>query len=200
MLTFDTVNNVTENTGKDEVYLWELFVNGNKQAFTDLYKLVYDKLYAYGLRFRIDDEYISDIIHEIFIKLYTKPERIKDPATIKAYLFMAFRNAYLNHSHYLQKHVGLHQTDSFDLQFKIEDTFLEDREEKENLRLRIEKILGSLTPRQREIIYLRFLHQMDYDEITKVMDLSGQAARNLIYRAIQSIRKNNTGGYILFMA
>ncbi|WP_370526826.1 sigma factor-like helix-turn-helix DNA-binding protein [Bacteroides sp. 51] len=39
------------------------------------------------------------------------------------------------------------------------------------------------------MIYLEFLHQMSYEEIVQVMDMSEQAARNLTYRAMEKMRK-----------
>jgi RNA polymerase sigma factor (sigma-70 family) len=181
----------SENNEKDEIVLWNSFIKGDKDAFSVFYKVFYPKLFAYGLRLRVSEEYVRDIIQELFLKLYTKPEIIKEPETLKAYLFMSFRNACINHEIYLRKHIDISNINTFDLQFGIEDTSIEEKEEEEYTRQKVKEILDSLTPRQREIIYLRFLHQMEYEEISRIMNLSGQAARNLIYRAIDSIRKNS---------
>ena len=54
-----------------------------------------------------------------------------------------------------------------------------------------------MTPRQKEIIYLRFLHQKEYEEIAQIMDMSEQAARNLTYRAMEKIRKENNDFFVL---
>jgi RNA polymerase sigma factor (sigma-70 family) len=75
---------------------------------------------------------------------------------------------------------------------------LEDEEERNEIKEKIDAILKSLTPRQKEIIYLRFLQQMEYDEIAKIMNMSEQAARNLLHRALENARKNNTG-LVLFI-
>ena len=63
----------------------------------------------------------------------------------------------------------------------------------------IKRILDGLTPRQREIIYLRFLHQMDYKEIAVIMNLSEQAARNLTHRAMDKLRKENDTGFLILI-
>ncbi|MDR1091997.1 MAG: sigma-70 family RNA polymerase sigma factor [Prevotella sp.] len=181
----------SENNERDEIVLWNSFIKGDKDAFSAFYKVFYPKLFAYGLRLRVSEEYVRDIIQELFLKLYTKPEIIKEPETLRAYLFMSFRNACINHEMYSRKHVDISNINTFDLQFSIENTSIEEEEEKEYTRQKVKEILDDLTPRQREIIYLRFLHQMEYEEISRIMNLSGQAARNLIHRAIDSIRKNN---------
>lgn len=45
-----------------------------------------------------------------------------------------------------------------------------------------------LTPRQREIIYYRFIEEMEYDEICQIMDINYQSAYNLLQRSLQKVR------------
>ena len=45
---------------------------------------------------------------------------------------------------------------------------IEDEEELKALKEKIHRIINSLTPRQKEIIYLRFLHQKEYEEIKEL--------------------------------
>jgi RNA polymerase sigma factor (sigma-70 family) len=177
-------------THKDEIASWWLsFRKGNKEAFATIYKQFYPKLYAYGLKFTRDDEQIRDIIQDLFAKLYEKPDLVTNADTLQAFLFASFRNACINHAQYALRHVDIQTVPDFDLPFEVTGDLLEDQEEEEQVHRRVESILNSLTPRQREIIYLRFLHELDYDEISRIMHLSNQAARNLIHRAITYIRK-----------
>ncbi len=49
--------------------------------------------------------------------------------------------------------------------------------------------MDKLSARQREIIYLRFYHNMSYEEISDVMQINYQVCRNLLSQAIKSLRK-----------
>jgi RNA polymerase sigma factor (sigma-70 family) len=49
--------------------------------------------------------------------------------------------------------------------------------------------LNELTPRQKEAIYLRFTRELDYKEVAGLMDISVEACRNLISRAISILRQ-----------
>ena len=49
--------------------------------------------------------------------------------------------------------------------------------------------LNELTPRQKEAIYLRFTRELDYKEVAALMDISVEACRNLISKAISILRK-----------
>lgn len=50
-------------------------------------------------------------------------------------------------------------------------------------------MLAALSNRQREIIYLRFYQNLDYEEISEVMNINYQASRNLLSHAIKVLRQ-----------
>jgi len=51
------------------------------------------------------------------------------------------------------------------------------------------KALDKLTPRQKEVIYLRFTKELDYCSIAEIMNISIESCRNLISKAIFNIKK-----------
>jgi RNA polymerase sigma factor (sigma-70 family) len=172
--------------------LWLSFAaEKDKNAFSELYRSLYPELYAYGRKFDIDDDALKDNIQDLFLKIYAKPEIITEHETFREYMFASVRNACINHALYEKRHVDISGLGKFDLPADVAGDTLENREEEEIIRQKIEKILKSLTPRQREIIYLRFFKEMKYEEIAEIMHLSGQATRDLVHRAIQNIRKKN---------
>jgi len=188
MSTFESYN---------ELDLWKLFLEGDKEAFSVFYRHNYRKLYSYGISLGMDSELIDDIIQELFVKLYTRPQLIKDFSTIQAFLYTAVRNAFVNHEKQRKKYLYLDEFENFELPYFVENTQIEDEEELKALKEKIHRIINSLTPRQKEIIYLRFLHQKEYEEIARIMDMSEQAARNLTYRAMEKIRKENNDFFVL---
>jgi len=65
------------------------------------------------------------------------------------------------------------------------------------------KALNELTPRQKEAIYLRFTRELDYNEVAGLMDISVEACRNLICKAISILKKwieEKGGGPAVFFA
>ena len=188
MSTFESYN---------ELDLWKLFLEGDKEAFSVFYRHNYRKLYSYGISLGMDSELIDDIIQELFVKLYTRPQLIKDFSTIQAFLYAAVRNAFVNHEKQRKKYLYLDEFENFELPYFVENTQIEDEEELKALKEKIHRIINSLTPRQKEISYLRFLHQKEYEEIARIMDMSEQAARNLTYRAMEKIRKENNDFFVL---
>lgn len=181
--------------------LWTSFIKGDSDAFSELYRSFYKSLYSYGLSFKMSEEQVRDIIQDLFVKLYARPELVKDPSTLRPFLFTSMRNACLNSIKMEQRLASLDTIEGFEINYSINNNNIEDKEELERIKTLVKNILDQLTPRQKEIIYLRFLHQMEYEEISKVMDMSEQAARNLVYRAMDKMRKDNPGinPYLIFL-
>jgi len=65
------------------------------------------------------------------------------------------------------------------------------------------KALNKLTPRQKEALYLRFTKELDYKEVAGLMDISVEACRNLISKAISTLKRwieeKGGGSAVLFV-
>lgn len=169
--------------------LWKAFVNKNDEAFILFYKQQYSKLCGYAINCGVNVESAQDIVQELFAKLYSKPFLIKNADTLQAFLFTSVRNATVNWLTYSSRNENVQNMEIFNFDYTVEITDVEDAEERKVLKEKVDKVLRLLTPRQKEMIYLRFLHEMEYEEVAGIMGLSEQAARNLTYRAIKKIRK-----------
>ena len=49
-------------------------------------------------------------------------------------------------------------------------------------------MMSSLTTRQREIVYYRYIKDMSIDEISKITDMNYQSVSNSIQRALGRVR------------
>ena len=63
------------------------------------------------------------------------------------------------------------------------------RELDEEKTARVLQALDQLSNRQKEIIYLKFYQELNYDEVSEIMNINYQAARNLLYQSIKSLKK-----------
>lgn len=164
----------------------------NDDAFAGLYALHADELLSYGTGLGFGREQIRDVIHDLFFKLYTDRRNLGRIRNFKAYLFRAFRNMLLN-SHIEQRRragSGDDQEPLFPIHVTIVDELIEE-EERANLACRIDSYLAMLTGRQREAIYLRFMQELEYEEIALLLDMSPGAVRKLVHRGISRIREGH---------
>lgn len=77
----------------------------------------------------------------------------------------------------------------FNIQVNVEDLIIE-KEEQEQIKSGIEQMLNTLTDRQREIIYLRYVQGYDYQQISELLHISVHGCRKLVSKAIQVLREN----------
>jgi len=107
----------------------------------------------------------------------------------KAYFFRAFKFK-------LVKAIGkIGKTSTFlpgvhENEFEIShETLLINDQENKDIAQKVSNAMQELSSRQQEIIYLKFSQNMGYEEISEIMDINYQAARNLVYQSIKVLKK-----------
>lgn len=176
----------------DERVILEEISRGDYNAFTRLYETHVKDLTNYAFKFTGDIQIIEDSIHDIFVWFWNHRTELKITFSIKAYLFKSVRTSILRN---LQRNKRLFSTDvisnnaSFNYSLSGEDTYIEE-ENSFILNEKIAKVLGLLTSKQKEVIYLRFYQDLSFDEIASSMNLTTKACYKLMGRAIFELRKS----------
>lgn len=168
------------------ITLWKEYLDGNEFAFSRLYFLFFDDLLTYGRRIGGDDGMVEDVIQDLFVKLYQRKHELHDNTKLRPFLFRALKNRVYNQLLRHSKQRSLEDYE-FNLNYTIDDEVFSN--EKQRLSDEVHRIMRGLSGRQKEIIYLRFVHEMSFDEISEIMDIHVQSARNLLFRSIEKIRK-----------
>mgnify|MGYP002533844966 FL=1 len=165
------------------------------------YKRLYEKyvgqMYSYGKALGVDDDALYDLIHDVFLHFFEHQNEIVDNDNVKYYLFRCLKNRMISEK---RKEVTMEDIDeSDDYLFSITVfglDYIEEEEERKEIAEQIENMLCSLTGRQREAIYLRYMQELEYDEIAVLLNLTTKGTRKLIYRAIERMREQY--GPVLF--
>lgn len=189
---------MTLNDQKRIIDLWVQFWGGNEMAFSQLYCLCFDDLLAYGRRVGGDNEMVEDLIQDLFLKLYQKKIILEDNTKLRSFLFRALKNLINNQ---LLRNAKLQSLPDYDFAFDLDYTIDEQLSwmHDQGLSDEVHHILKGLTGRQKEIIYLRFIHEMSFEEISEIMKINIQSARNLLFRSMEKIRKESSSATILFL-
>lgn len=183
-------NRILEEDGTLSILL-NAYLNGDKSAFSKIYLLYVDELYSYGIGLGCDREKLKDIIQDIFYKIYTNPDYLKVVKNLKYYLFKMLKNKVLD---IYKNKVVIDDINTDELTFTIKTNILDHlivEEDRRLLESRVENLLKTLTDRQREAVYLRFIQEMEYEEVGELLEMTPQAARKLIFRALKRIREQN---------
>ena len=188
---------MTLDDQKHIISLWIQFLDGNENAFSQLYCLFLDDLLTYGRRVGGDNEMVEDLIQDLFLKLYQKKIILEDNTRLLPFLFRALKNLIYNQ---LLRNAKLQPLPDYDFAFDLNYTIDEQLSltQDQGLSDEIHHILKGLTGRQKEIIYLRFVHEMSFEEISEIMEINIQSARNLLTRSMEKLRKEVSSTTILF--
>ena len=175
---------------QDESYIkWKLFLEGDDQAYSWIYTDYIQVLYNYGLQITPDSEIVKDCIQDVFVKIYKAKKKLTVPQNPKVYLMIALKNNIYNtfNQERLQKNYAfsLYQTEE---QLTVKNEFIDQEARHEEMN-NIKRMMKILTPRQREVIYYRFIEELSYDDICQIMGLNYQSAYNLLQRSLQKIRE-----------
>ncbi len=173
---------------QSETKLWNDFVSGKNEAFKTIYYLYANELFRFGLHFSQSEDIVFDAMHDLFIDLYNYQPQLKSGDCIKQYLFVSLKRKIFRLQGEENKYQSIDLSKmSFAYALVSADT---DNEEMNNEKLRLlDKAMGELSDRQREAIYLRYVSGLSYEELSEVLQLNYQSARNLIHRGIEKLRK-----------
>jgi RNA polymerase sigma factor (sigma-70 family) len=165
---------------------WHAFKQGDWDAFTALYGEFYELLNNYGRKFTRDADLIQDVVHDLFVRLWTTRTRLGDPASVKNYLYKALRSTLFRKIQSLSKFVELDNEGGFEVNFIPDASF---RQEEQELRKQVIALVNTLPARQQEIIFLRFYEGMSYEEIAVIMDINMSSTYKLLYKALDNLQK-----------
>ncbi len=174
-----------------DMELWLSFKKGDNSAVSFIYREYFPVLYRYGLKFSVDTFLIEDTIQDLFTELIKNRETLGDTDNILFYLLKSFRRKLVRKMENANRYDFTGEmTDEypFEVVWSAEQELIVEEESKQRSSMLL-KALSELTPRQKEAVYLRFTKELDYAVIAEIMDISIEACRNLISKAISNMKK-----------
>ncbi len=176
---------MSENT---QLSNWRKFLEGDEVAFRNLYENQFDMLLSFGLRYTPNQGLVQDCIHDLFLYVHAKRFTLSQTVKVEAYLLSSLRRRVIKSLDAEKSTDTLKESEyTFQVEWDVEH-HLTRSEEDQILYNRLKKALQSLTPRQREAIYLRFSCEHSYEEVSEIMGIPLPTCRTVIYRAIKGLR------------
>jgi RNA polymerase sigma factor (sigma-70 family) len=172
----------------DDKSKWKLFLQGDKDALSQIFLLYHDDLFNYGLKLSGHRDIVKDAIQDLFLKLWKNKGNLHPIQSIKPYLLKSLRHHVLD-SLELRKSWQIidNECESRQITYSHEDFIIKNQTDTE-IHQQVIDTLNKLTLRQREAIYLRFFENLDFETVAQIMEMNVQSVRNTIYRATQLMR------------
>jgi RNA polymerase sigma-70 factor (ECF subfamily) len=167
----------------DENDLIRLLNEGDKNAFQEIYKRYWKKLYQVAER-KVRKEIAEEIIQDIFISLWNNRKTTIN--NLKYYLFSSVKYGILNHfkkqiTEYNFSEEALYESSKFDNSTEY-SLFLED------LLKSIEAALLHLPPKTQQIFRLSRFELLSTKEIAVQLNLSEKAIEYHLTQALKTLR------------
>ncbi len=161
-----------------------------KSEIDKWYENYIDELFAYGIAFGVEKDFVLDAIHDLFLHLFESADKIEILGSPKSYLFSALKNKIITSLRKQANWLSLDEEVEYDFKIEVDaEALMEDEEERRNYEKEVENLLNLLTNKQREVIYLRFIKALSIQEISEILNITPKSVRKMIYRAIERMQQ-----------
>ena len=176
--------------GNNEI-LWEKLRGGSQKAIEDLYRLNYQILFSYAFKISGDKELSKDCIQEIFLRLWEKKNQLNEVSRVRSYLLQSVWHSIIKKLKKNNHFIPYDENDTYDMEvvFSYETPILHDQPARDQ-EILLNSAFNRLTRREREIIFMVYYEGLTIEEIQQITGLKYQSIKNLIYRAMFSLRAN----------
>ncbi|GHO80559.1 RNA polymerase sigma24 factor [Ktedonobacter sp. SOSP1-85] len=159
-----------------------------------LYQRYAPAVFAYLMRQVGSREDAEDLLLEVFLALVEKgPALQEDEHLVRAYIWSVAHHKVADHFRHFTRHPSIPLAN-------VEEMLYErDERQPEQVALRREEyaqlytLMRELPEPQREILQLRFGHELSYSEIAQIVAKSEAAVRMILHRALKVLRGAYSG-------
>lgn len=163
---------------------------GDAKAFSSIYDTYIPILLNFGCKLTTDKELLKDCIHDVFVKLYVKRAELDNIDNFKSYLFISLKNKLCDElrRRSFMSDAAVEEMNAVSSSEDIECRYMVMEKMQWEHRI-INKLMGRLSPRQREAITLYYIEEKKYEDICTIMDMNYQSVRNLMHRGLSKLRE-----------
>ena len=166
--------------------------NGDQAAFGALVTLYEKKVYALALRMCKHPEDAAEASQEAFLAAWQGLKFFRGEASFSTWLYRLTSNACVDLLRKEQRHRAAAgpSLDDEGVYLDVADSAPSphDIAEKGELKEQIEAGLRALSPEHREVLLLREIHQLSYDEIAETLSLDSGTVKSRISRGRKQLR------------
>ena len=179
-------NMYATDTLMDERELVLRLIDGDEDAFCELYAAYKNRLLYFAMKFVKSREFAEDIFQDAFTVVWQSRRFINPDASFSSYLYTIVRNRILNqirdmaNEDKLKEHILSHAVDSAN---EPNNKILFD-----DLKDVLSRALEQLTPRQREVFNMSRDLQMSHKEIAEALGVSVNTVQEHISVSLKVIR------------
>ncbi len=171
---------------KDDKSLASELARGNEKAFEIIFNKYYQALCVFSKQFLKDDELAEETVQDIFVNIWAKRFSLSIETSLEHYLFRSVRNHCFNELQHqkIKNRYAQKMLENTETEIKTDEYFLEP-----DLKNKIEKAIGLLPPKRKEIFRLSREEGLKYKEIAMQLDISVKTVEAQMGLALKFLRE-----------
>lgn len=177
---------MSQNIQNEDQLLIQKINEGNKEAFEQLFKKYWKKLFAVAINRLQSETLAEDMIQELFTDLWSRRASLEINTSVAAYLYTALKYLIIRHikkSSRTDKYV-----DMIMRQYEINDLSTENQVQYQQLSDELDRQVEALPARCRQVFKMSRYEQLTHKEIADKLNISYKTVENHINRALQTLR------------
>ena len=151
------------------------------KKFTDIVNKYREPVYWFIRRRVISHDDADDVTQEVFIRIYKSLDTLKDASAEKAWIYRIATNEC--NRFLTQKYQSTELTEDITNSL-MEGEYIDYDEE---MQIKFQKALNTLSERQRNVFELRYYEEMSYEQISEVMNSDVSTLKATYYVAKRKI-------------
>ncbi|RYZ21719.1 MAG: RNA polymerase sigma-70 factor [Chitinophagaceae bacterium] len=158
----------------------------DEKTFEEVFKTYFKPLHAYAASLLKDRDAAEEMVQNVFLKLWERPERLDISGPVAAYLYRAVHNESLNHL----KHLKVRARHQLQVSHRAEPVSesAARRLQARELEARIGDALLELPEQCRTIFQMSRFEELRYREIADRLGLSVKTIENQMGKALRILR------------
>lgn len=157
----------------------------DQNAFLEIFDPVRDKLYRLSLRLLVSKEAAQDATQEVLMKLWERKEKLKDYDNPEAYAMTIAKN-------YCLDQLKLKQNNNLRIvhsNYEEKNTPLQKQIEAKNDFELVHELMQDLNEQEKAIVQMRDIEEMEYGQISQIMEMKETAIRVALSRGRKKLRE-----------
>ena len=187
------------SSNKEKAWLAAL-KEGDQLAFKNLFEEYARRIFVFANGYLKSNQESEEVVQEVFIKVWNVRNSINTDLSFKSYLFKItynyVREVFLKKG---RENSYKHELIDFSIDF---DNRTEERIDYHSLLELVEKLIGQLPPRQKEIIILKRKKGLPVKEIASILEISPRTVEKHLSEALKSLKQGlseeNIAGLLFF--
>ncbi|MGC8602709.1 MAG: sigma-70 family RNA polymerase sigma factor [Desulfomonilaceae bacterium] len=191
------VGSSVENNDDDEE-LVKRCAGGDREAFNDLVLKYQKKVFSVAYRFVGDPEEANDLAQEIFTAAYQNLKSFRGDSKFSTWLFQIATNRGKNRFKYLKRRGFFTNRGSSETEDEGDQSHRALPDQTANpeellsgnqIRKAVIEAINELEPDHKEIVILRDIEGLSYDEIARILDLPEGTTKSRLHRARMVVKE-----------